>query len=692
MSISQESVITFQNQLATIMDVLVKNTVCEITKLFENSIAEIHSINVTQREMEICTAKLKLQQPSKTPETEEEYSVNSGSNKTEFEAWDEHLCAGTIDVFGHFSSDNENVTKTAIAEKRDGDNHSEDRDFDQRWGDLWPDGETPSSEARITQAQPIQVKQEVPEADSCCSACGKTPVSAGSLCTSCTAFSHQGAQSDTQTSSHTQPDSTGEQVPQTRSPPPPSVSHGGDKCELVSLPICPPALPASPLHFGMGSSWIRAFQVPWERMPQSLREAVATGRRPQPADRRLMVRVTVDAMMKRCPNPTRAACAEIAKAIVAQHPHSFGDLTEEGEKLGSGFHSLLTQIKTRVEHVNRNNVVNRIRRPRRSNAGLDVERSGRQARCLRTKVDSYGCINWQPKELPDGETVESLESRRRTMAAIFHSLGSSGAAEREVDEHMRLTYVCQRQMINGCPPPPIGEVQEQWPFLFTKRCLSAHFHMLTGIDIDGRLSEALLFKGRRIVNFFESQKARWSRDIQCLLREIQGGFQGTNQNLTAIAAILLVMKHFKEKEDSLFLSADVAATKADIEEQLTLPDTPRLIMLGNSLLTATRWMVSIEGRVAYVLDSQSDFAAALTVLFSSFYVFNIEYQEAACTTLELIQRFFSRINPEYGIKCTAKVGVSRKSGTIVQRKAAAVNPHVTTFLQRLMEFEWRTSK
>ncbi|KAJ8262719.1 hypothetical protein COCON_G00151760 [Conger conger] len=489
-----------------------------------------------------------------------------------------------------------------------------------------------------------------------------------------------------------QRDSTGEQVPQTRSPPPPSMSHGGDKCEPVSLPICPPALPASPLHFGMGSSWIRAFQVPWERMPQSLREAVATGRRPQPADRRLMVRVTVDAMMKRCPNPTRAACAEIAKAIVAQHPHSFGDLTEEGEKLGSGFHSLLTQIKTRVEHVNRNNVVNRIRRPRRSNAGLDVERSGRQARCLRTKVDSYGCINWQPKELPDGETVESLESRRRTMAAIFHSLGSSGAAEREVDEHMRLTYVCQRQMINGCPPPPIGEVQEQWPFLFTKRCLSAHFHMLTGIDIDGRLSEALLFKGRRIVNFFESQKARWSRDIQCLLREIQGGFQGTNQNLTAIAAILLVMKHFKEKEDSLFLSADVAATKADIEEQLTLPDTPRLIMLGNSLLTATRWMVSIEGKVAYVLDSQSDFAAALTVLFSSFYVFNIEYQEAACTTLELIQRFFSRINPEYGIKCTAKVGVSRKSGTIVQRKAAAVNPHVTTFLQRLMEFEWRTSK
>ncbi|KAG5841455.1 hypothetical protein ANANG_G00199680 [Anguilla anguilla] len=211
MSMSHESVITFQNQLASIMDVLLKNAVCEITKLFETSLSEIHSINVTQREMEVCASKLKLQQAGKTPETEEEYSANSGSNKTEFETWDEHLCSGTIDVFGHFvSSDNENVTKTstAVTDKQDGDSHSEDRDFEQRWNcDLWRDGENSSSEARITQTQPIQVKREIPETDSCCSACGKMPVSVGSLCTACTGFSHQGAHVDSQTSSLLQPGS-----------------------------------------------------------------------------------------------------------------------------------------------------------------------------------------------------------------------------------------------------------------------------------------------------------------------------------------------------------------------------------------------------------------------------------------------------------------------------------------------------
>ena len=38
------------------------------------------------------------------------------------------------------------------------------------------------------------------------------------------------------------------------------------------------------------------------------------------------------------------------------------------------------------------------------------------------------------------------------------------------------------------------------------------------------------------------------------------------------------------------------------------------------------------------LDSSANFIDAMAVLFASFYVFNIEYQEAAACTLELVQR------------------------------------------------------
>ncbi len=63
-----------------------------------------------------------------------------------------------------------------------------------------------------------------------------------------------------------------------------------------------------------------------------------------------------------------------------------------------------------------------------------------------------------------------------------------------------------------------------------------------------------------------------------------------------------------------------------------------LHLSGNSYLTAEKWMVSIDGKVAFILEEHLGFADALSVFFGSFYVFNIEYQESACATLEFIQR------------------------------------------------------
>ncbi|CAB1320247.1 unnamed protein product [Coregonus sp. 'balchen'] len=261
-----------------------------------------------------------------------------------------------------------------------------------------------------------------------------------------------------------------------------------------------------------------------------------------------MVRETVDAMREHCPNPNKAVCSEIVKSIVMQYPKTFGDLTEEGEPLGSGYHSLFTKIKTRVDHKNHNRTLDRIRRPKGNN---EEERdiSGQ----ARTKVDSYSCINWQPQDLPEKETPD----KRQTMATIFSCVGPRGADDN-------------------------SDLQGQWLFLFIKLWLCDHFNTLTGIEIDSHLTQALLNK-------------------------------------------------------------------------------------GNTLLGSSKWMVSIEGRVVCVLDSESNFAAALSVLFSTFYVFNIEFQELSSATLELIRRFLVPINPE-GTKCTPKEGESRKTGKVVQRK------------------------
>lgn len=302
------------------------------------------------------------------------------------------------------------------------------------------------------------------------------------------------------------------------------------------------------------ASWISSFAVPWEKMPARLSQAIARGGLVHPEDRRIMIRTVVEAMRVHCPNPNRAACAEVARAIVSQYPATFADKTADGEQLGCGYYSLLKQLKTRVEHVNRDNVSSRIRQPRKRPTS---ENSGGDAAIKRgrSELDSYGCINWQPPGLPEGETAESLETKRQTMSTVFRSAGPQAIEMTDVDAFMTLTYIYQRHMINSCPAPTLCEIEEQWPFLFTKRGLCTHFHTLTGIEVDTRLSEALLTKGRRIWNFFQSQRLKWNKEIEHLLRECDSA--ELNNHQIATSAILLLMKYFQEKENSIFILADV---------------------------------------------------------------------------------------------------------------------------------------
>uniref|UniRef100_A0A3Q4MMS3 Uncharacterized protein n=1 Tax=Neolamprologus brichardi TaxID=32507 RepID=A0A3Q4MMS3_NEOBR len=373
-----------------------------------------------------------------------------------------------------------------------------------------------------------------------------------------------------------------------------------------------------------------------KKFPLRLSHAVTRGDRAHQEDRRSVVRIVVEAMQVHCRNPKCASCEEVAKIIVNRYPQTYGDFTGKGERLGCGRYSLpvmgITAIKSIVEHVNRDNTTHRLRQTKR------------------TRNEENCSPNSNPVELPEGEMPASLEGKKHILLTIFNSEGP-GAVERP-------------DLINSCPSLSVAEIQEQWPFLFTRKGLSNHFHKLTGIDISERLGQALITKGRRIINYFSSQKFKWNLGIRSLIQQIE------SEDITR-----------KMKTPSLM----------SLEAESNLPITPRLIMLGQSSMTATCWMVSAERCVVVELDKENTFADAMSVFFGSLYVLRLEYQESACATLELIQRFFVRISPEEGTKCTSKVGTSRKTGTTVKRKVVHFNPHITTFLRRLVEFEWKTS-
>ncbi|XP_013125784.1 uncharacterized protein LOC102079335 isoform X1 [Oreochromis niloticus] len=78
------------------------------------------------------------------------------------------------------------------------------------------------------------------------------------------------------------------------------------------------------------------------------------------------------------------------------------------------------------------------------------------------------------------------------------------------------------------------------------------------------------------------------------------------------------LRRSSEVTSSLVTSAvkflDQTSTRMSLEAESNLPSTPRLIMLGQSLMTATCWMVSAEGRVIVELDKENTFADAVSLL------------------------------------------------------------------------------
>ncbi|KAI9536288.1 hypothetical protein NQZ68_034845 [Dissostichus eleginoides] len=146
-------------------------------------------------------------------------------------------------------------------------------------------------------------------------------------------------------------------------------------------------------------------------------------------------------------------------------------------------------------------------------------------------------------------------------------------------------------------------------------------------------------KGKRLLEFFRSQLMKCSMDVKAVLKE--------------------ALKEDREGTD------------------------------GDTMWSANKWMLSIEGRVVIPLSPpMPDFTTALVVLFASFYVFNIEYEVEAVTMLEFVQRFLVRINPDSS-KCSAKAQTSRKTGRTVKRKTSDMNPRVISFIRDFTEFDWQ---
>ncbi|XP_058614377.1 uncharacterized protein LOC131528925 [Onychostoma macrolepis] len=380
-----------------------------------------------------------------------------------------------------------------------------------------------------------------------------------------------------------------------------------------------------------------------------------------------MIRIIVDEIRKHEKNPSKAQCLAVALKIVKKYPKSFSDFDDTQEKNEIGYYSLLKQIKTRVEHVNRDNTLSRRRRI------SGVTDTPERMQC-REPTATYGCTQWQP-EPPLANSDDVLEEKRQTLENLYQRYGKSGADRSDVCALMKETYYLQRKHINDTQVLPIKDLKSKWPYLFVQKHIYAHFEELTSIAIHKRLNQAIQEYGKVLVDFFKSKPTN----------EVVKKILSSEEEVGPLV-IKLILAHFREDLDGLLLLANRCATAADLQATHTIPGSPRLIVLGDTL-TSGHWMLTIEGEVVCE-GIQPSFMSGLATLFASYYIFNLEYQEEAACTLEFIQRRFVGINPERGTKKSNGKVPSKTTGQMVQKKQVAVNPHVATLLCKVMDFQW----
>lgn len=157
-------------------------------------------------------------------------------------------------------------------------------------------------------------------------------------------------------------------------------------------------------------------------------------------------------------------------------------------------------------------------------------------------MDSYGCVNRQPSQLPEGENRESLNEKKRELLSIYSQEGQRGADQRRVGDLMTLMYEPQRSDINATPSLSVSDLQKEWPFLFMQKFLLQHFCTLTGIELESRLRESLAEKGKRVLKYFKSQLLKWKKEVKTVLYSLDRQMKDMDPGL---AAILVMIAYFK---------------------------------------------------------------------------------------------------------------------------------------------------
>lgn len=199
--------------------------------------------------------------------------------------------------------------------------------------------------------------------------------------------------------------------------------------------------------------------------------------------------------------------------------------------------------------------------------------------------DTYGCIKWEMKFMPLGETAESQQQSRDELK----SLSKQNAPNQDVIKELtRSTFYTQRKKVNN--RKEIKYLLEDWPFLFDEMGMAVHFEELTGVSLKETFVRNLDLKGERLLNYLKTVAVNKSKRLVQAFTKIQlMRREHTGPSDDVLEMVLLLLSYFDEKEDVMFTYMEDTCLAEEVQMD-QVPLTPTIVVCGKltMLLSHTR--------------------------------------------------------------------------------------------------------
>ncbi|KAG8009026.1 hypothetical protein GBF38_011616 [Nibea albiflora] len=342
----------------------------------------------------------------------------------------------------------------------------------------------------------------------------------------------------------------------------PITIHSTPKSTASSSPALTIASPTgSESSVREDNSWHYSFDIPWSKMPSSTRKLFDTGKRPSAAQRREIIRIVAGEILNVCKKPGKKHVSEISRKMVLCYPKSFQDEIE-GQIVGTGYDSLVKQFISRLDNCKR---LQAATAQKRLPEGCSPDNGKRACK------DAYGCINCEPELLP-GETKQLQKQKQEELIKMYKNKDKDA---KKIERLMVETFPSQRRdLLSGLKETE--EFLKEWPFLCQEAGMRLHFRELTGVQLDDSFEESRATKFRRILQYFQFGKTESSTATNTILRQALAGGEETS------AAVLILVAHFKEQQEKMFINVDDTAIGTDVDTT-KLPWTPCIVVCGRCI-------------------------------------------------------------------------------------------------------------